>query len=112
MLSTFELLLVMLGILGVAHLFRNQEAREQANATAKRFCKQNHLQFLDGTVSLTSIRFSRRFFHLARHYRFEYSTDRVSRFVGSITIIGRTQSVYVDPDHSNLPPVDPDQSVP
>lgn len=103
MLSFFEVMLVFAAILAVLVLFENQRAKEVANRIAKRFCQQNGLQFLDGTVSLGAFRINKGMPLLIRQFRFEYSIDKVSRHWGSVSIIGRKiESVYVDPAHLNL----------
>ena len=109
MLTFTEVLLALGAVIGVAYLIGNQKSLEMANLAAKRFCQQNHLQLLDGTVSRTAVRFSRSSLSLARHYRFEYSMNSVNRYQGTIAIIGRTQSVYIHPDHlaNSTRPIDP-----
>ena len=107
MLTIFEVLLVFALIISVLVVVKNQQVKESTNHIAKRFCQQNQLQFLDGTVALGSMRFTKSSFpSLLRQYRFEYSINKIDRYWGSVSMIGRqTHNVYVDPDH--LPPSDP-----
>ena len=111
MLTFTEVLLALAAVIGVAYLIGNQKSLEMANFAARRFCQQNHLQLLDGTVSRTAVRFSKSSLALSRHYRFEYSMNSINRYQGTIAIIGRTQSVYIHPDHLANPgqPVEPRQ---
>ncbi|NKB77901.1 MAG: DUF3301 domain-containing protein [Gammaproteobacteria bacterium] len=100
MLTVFEVMFLFMAVIVVLLLIRNQQMKEVANGIAKRFCQQNNLQFLDGTVALGTIRPDKHFPMLLRQYRFEYSIDKVHRHIGSVSLIGRhTQSIYVDPDH-------------
>ncbi len=100
MLTIFEVILLFITVIAVLVLIKNHQMKKVAHVIAIRFCQQNNLQFLDGTVSLGAIKPDKHFPMLFRQYRFEYSVDKVNRHLGSISIIGRhIQSVYVDPEH-------------
>jgi hypothetical protein len=80
-----------------------QQARERAILTARRTCDAQHLQLLDGTVSLQRLRPSRcngGRFCLRRTFVFEYSTsgnDRQQGFVlmngPAVTMVGLAPEV-------------------
>lgn len=66
--------------------------RELATETAKQFCASQGLQFLDGAVAFTSIKFERDKLGrlaFARTYRFEFSDSGANRLAGSVTMLGR-----------------------
>ena len=85
---------------GVLVFWRNTlRAREEAIRVSRAACKTQGHQFLDDTVSLTRLGFSRgaRGWPLLRRtYAFEFSADGHDRFVGSITLSGsHVESVYL-----------------
>jgi hypothetical protein len=65
----------------------SQQCRDLAIVTAREICKQQGVQFLDGTASLQTIRpyFSRGTGPgLKRTYTFDYSEDGIARRTGCI----------------------------
>jgi len=96
-----ENLFLLLAILvGVLIFWRNTlRAREQAIRVSRAACRNQGHQFLDDTVSLASIgvaRGAQGWPGLRRIYEFEFSTDGLNRFVGSVTLFGSgVESVYL-----------------
>ncbi len=95
-----NLLLVLALLAGVLSFWRNTlRAREEAIRVSRAACKSQGRQFLDDTVSLTRLGFSRgaRGWPLLRRtYAFEFSADGHDRFIGSLTLSGsRVESVYL-----------------
>ncbi len=81
-------------------LLRNRQMHEKADRIARRFCDQNDLQFLDGTVSFKGMRIERKRLHFCRCYRFDYSLNSADRYQGLLTLCGEhIQSFRVNPDH-------------
>jgi hypothetical protein len=71
----------------------SQQCRDQAIVTARETCKQQGVQFLDGTASLQTINpYFRRGSGpgLKRTYTFDYSEDGITRRTGCI-IMHNTQ---------------------
>jgi len=75
-------------------------ARETAVSRAKRYCQGIDYQFLDETVSLSSMKPGRDFsghFAFHRYYSFEFSLDGHNRFNGSAYMIGhQLQTIRLD----------------
>lgn len=65
-------------------------AREHATRAARHYCLRYGLQFLDGTVSHSRVRFGRinGKLRLCRHYDFDFSTEDGMRKHGSVSLIG------------------------
>ncbi len=90
------LLIVILVLLWQA----SQRSRDTAIETARQTCRQQGMQFLDGTAALQEIR---PFFNsadgpgLQRTYTFDYSEDGVGRHTGCIIIRNtRVSAVLLD----------------
>ena len=75
-------------------------ARETAVSRSRRYCQDIHYQFLDDTVSLSSMEPGRNLsgrFAFHRYYHFEFSLDGANRFNGTAHMIGdRLQSIQLD----------------
>lgn len=78
-----------------------QLVRELALAAARRHCQQMGVQFLDGTVVLSSVRLRRRQngnLALAQRFRFEFTVHGDRRYRGETLFIGRQQvSMQLEP---------------
>jgi hypothetical protein len=70
--------------------FAALRAREQATRAARHYCLRYGVQFLDGTVSHSHLRFSRLNGRLraCRHYDFDFSTADGARKRGSVSMVG------------------------
>ncbi|MFU8877963.1 MAG: DUF3301 domain-containing protein [Wenzhouxiangellaceae bacterium] len=66
------------------------QALERARVIAGNFCRKQHWQLLDQTVSLRGIRIARgeRGLLLVRSWRFEFSTDGSQRLSGGLITAG------------------------
>ena len=77
-------------------------ARERAAAVCQRLCQSYDLQFLDHTVSLSTlrpVRTPRGSLGLRRVYTFDFSRDGAGRESGSVTLLGESVlAFYVPPD--------------
>lgn len=94
-------------VIAVLVLFRVQQKREQANRVAFRFCQQNQLQLLDGTVAFRGWHITRPVFAIAYRFRFDYSSDRSNRHPGYISLVGnQVQNIFIEETHlpSRIPP--------
>lgn len=91
--------LIVLLLLGAAiwFVFDSLKARETAYAVARRACEEAEVQFLDDTVSQSSLRLARDVDGRAvfeRHFRFEFSTTGDDRQQGRVRLLGsRVQDV-------------------
>lgn len=94
--------IIFLIFLGLAVWFWQDalRARETAVSRARRYCENLNYQFLDETVSLSSLKPGRNFlgqFAFHRYYHFEFSLDGNNRFNGSTYLIGsQLQSIQLD----------------
>lgn len=100
-LTTTAVALLLGGLLLLA--WRNAlRARERAMAVCRRLCQSYELQFLDDTVSLSSLRPARTrngMMGLRRVYTFEFSRDGAGRESGSVTLLGDVVlAFYLPPD--------------
>ncbi len=81
-------------------ILKSQKLKEQANSIAKRYCQQNNLQFLDGTVAFRGLHYVKWPITLVFRYGFEYSDNSVDRYSGTISFIGnQLQQLFVAPEH-------------
>ncbi|MCG8379284.1 MAG: DUF3301 domain-containing protein [Proteobacteria bacterium] len=75
-------------------------AREVAVSRSRNYCKEMHLQFLDESVALMSLKPGRGLsgnFAFHRYYHFEFSLDGHNRFSGTTYLIGHyVQSIQLD----------------
>ena len=100
MIEMNEAFVLLLGFLLFMIYLKSQEKKSLANQMAKRFCQQNDLQFLDGTVAFRNIRWLRKNISFMFGYRFEYSVNTVDRHTGYISLIGKhVQSLFIEPEH-------------
>lgn len=94
--------LIFLGLLALVVWFWQDtlRARELAVSRTRRYCQDIHYQFLDETVSLSSLKPGRDLsgnFAFHRYYHFEFSPDGHNRFNGSAYVIGHhLQSIQLD----------------
>jgi len=109
---SWNLIFTMIFMVMIAVLFIKQiQAREIANAAAKRLCQQQQVAFLDGTVSFQKIwpRFDKRSgnIKLQRYYAFDYLPSMIddiisSRKTGFIVMIGdKVESIGFIPEVQN-----------
>jgi hypothetical protein len=91
MLEMDVVLLLAAAALGLWFWLDSLRARELATALCRRACEQEHLQFLDGTVSLTALGLARNSegrLQIRRAYRFDVSNDGLSRLQGQAVMVG------------------------
>jgi uncharacterized protein DUF3301 len=94
--------IIFLLLLGLAIWFWQDtlRARETAVYRARRYCQNMHFQFLDETVSLSSLKPGRNIsghFAFHRYYHFEFSLDGHNRFSGTAYLIGHhLESIQLD----------------
>lgn len=83
------------------------KARELASRIAMTACRNEGLQFLDGTVALERLRLSRnrpgRLFGLVRVYTFAYSDDGMRRYQG-VLAVGANQADWLKWDEGAAAP--------
>jgi hypothetical protein len=82
---TLTVILVLLVLIWLWHI--GQSSRDKAIATARETCRQQGIQFLDGTAALQSLRPSWSSSEgpvLQRTYTFDYSDDGIGRRTGCI----------------------------
>ena len=90
-----EMLLLLLVVTLVLYWLSAIHAKDLAIAAARRECRLCDVQFLDHTVQLVKIWFSRdqagqlRFW---RQYKFEYTDDGNTRRQGKLTLLGQRVS--------------------
>lgn len=79
------------------YFFDAMRAREMATAIVREYCKQSHLQFLDGTVGLRTvgISFNGGKARLRRRYEFHYSQADHSRNIGILLINGNMVETFI-----------------
>ena len=95
-----DLLLLFLVAIAVLCILKIQQKREQGNHIAKRFCDRHGLQFLDGTVAFRGFHLARPGYQLAIRFQFDYSVNKLDRFPGYISLVGKqVQAIHVDPEH-------------
>jgi hypothetical protein len=98
--SPFQVLAVMVVVVGFLFLMKSQKLKERANLIAGQFCRRNDLQFLDGTVAFRGLHIDKSSFSLVYRFRFEYSVNSADRYPGSISFIGnQMQNLFVAPTH-------------
>jgi hypothetical protein len=106
-LQPIEILLLISVIMLAMMLLRNRRMHEKADRVVRRYCEQNGLQFLDGTVAFKGMRLERLRLHFCRSYRFDYSLNSADRYQGLLTLCGEhIQSFRVNPDHLRATVVD------
>lgn len=99
--SGFALLLLVLAAAGAWFWSDSLKARERMLETCARLCRELKVQFLDGSVALTSLRLgrgSRGWPEFHRIYQFEFSGTGRDRWQGRATLAGR-RVVSVQFDH-------------
>jgi hypothetical protein len=69
--------------------YDNMRARETAIACVRGFCRDQQLQFLDGSVCLSAMAFSLTHRCFRRHYDFYYTRDSHDRRRGTVILLGR-----------------------
>ena len=99
--STLLGLLALIAIAAIAWFWNDSlRARENMTVTCTRICQEMHLQFLDETVALASLRLGRApSGNLAwrRMYVFEFSESGADRWKGRAQLIGhKVESVQLD----------------
>lgn len=109
--SNWEPLFYLILLIGTALLFLNQiRAREVANEAAKRVCRQQQVEFLDGTVSFQKLwprRDKMGRMKLQRYYAFDYMPPVIddietSRRTGFIVLLGqKLESIGFAPENLN-----------
>lgn len=92
-----ELLVLLLLGLAIWFISDSLKAREAAYAAARRACESASVQFLDDTVSQSTLRLARNGegqLVFERHFRFEFSTTGDDRQQGRVRMLaGRVQDV-------------------
>lgn len=100
MLSIESLVLLICLSLVIYIWYESLRIREHMMVVCTRLCREWELQFLDQTVSMTSMRIRRSRgggFHILRIYQFEVSPDGAQRNQGYVTLLGKTlQSIHID----------------
>ena len=100
MISPINAFVVFAIVVAVLLLFRVQQKREQANKVAFRYCQQNQLQLLDGTVAFQGWHITRPRFSVAYRFRFDYSSNRSNRYSGHISLVGnQVQNIFIEETH-------------
>ncbi|MCY3769525.1 MAG: DUF3301 domain-containing protein [Gammaproteobacteria bacterium] len=78
-------------------ILKIQQKRELANRIARRYCNQNDLQFLDGTVAFRGCHFNWIQRRIVFRFHFDYSLNKTDRYTGSISLAGnRVPDIYAD----------------
>ncbi len=95
--------------------FDSMKAREQAEVAAKQLCLQLGVQFLDHSVAIKAIKFTRSskgYIQFERHYGFEFTNDGTARHSGRAIMLGQRlknlqaddpAGTIIEETHSNLP---------
>lgn len=87
-------------VICVLLILKIQQKKEIANRIAMKFCRQNELQLLDGTVAFRGWHMVMPALAVAFRFRFEYSNNRVDRHYGLISLIGeQAQTIFINPGH-------------
>ena len=96
-LSLLNVILIAVFVAVVWYFFDAMRAREIATAVAREYCKQSHIQFLDGTVGLRNVTISmdRGKPSLKRRYEFHYSESDHSRNIGLVIINGNKVEHFI-----------------
>jgi len=105
--SPSDFILIIALVAALVYLVDGMRAREIATAVARDYCKQADLQFLDGTVSLRSIRLNRDIgrMRIERRFEFHYTDSSHERRRGLVVLVGRKVIHFVLHDQA-LHPVD------
>ena len=98
--SFFDILAIILIGSGVWYFFDAMRAREIATDAVRSYCKQSHLQFLDGTVGLRTVSLAIESGKLSirRRYEFHFSGSDNSRSIGLVTINGADVENFILPN--------------
>ncbi len=100
MTSPENVLILFVVVVGIALILRVQQKKEIANQIAAKFCRQNELQLLDGTVAFRGWHIIKSTRSVAYRFKFEYSDNRVDRHGGTISLVGDyVQNIFVDEAH-------------
>lgn len=86
-----ELLALLLLALAIWFVSDSLKAREAAHAAARKACEEAGVQFLDDTVSQSSLRLARDAEGravLERHFRFEFTPTGDDRQQGRVRLLG------------------------
>ncbi|MDJ0958574.1 MAG: DUF3301 domain-containing protein [Arenicellales bacterium] len=96
-LSLLNVILIAVFVAVVWYFFDAMRAREIATAVAREYCKQSHIQFLDGTVGLRNVTISmdRGKPSLKRRYEFHYSESDHTRNIGLVIINGNRVEHFI-----------------
>lgn len=87
-----EMLILLLVVTLVGYWLSAMHAKDLAIAAARRECRLFDVQFLDHTVQLIKLSFTRDEigqWRVWREYRFEYSDDGESRRRGRLSLLGQ-----------------------
>lgn len=100
MITTTEILILLLVAFAAWFWWNSLKAREHAERIAVVACKREDVQFLDGTVALRRLglaRDPRGRLQIKREYSFEFSGSGDERRAGSITLVGHIKTnLYMD----------------
>ena len=103
MIGFVDFLLILFAVGGAVFLLRHRRLHEVADEVARQYCQRHHLQFLDGTVSSSGFSMQWRRLELYRSFSFAYSTDKLDRHTGIITLnADRVVSFHVNPAHMRV----------
>lgn len=86
-----ELAILALVVLAIWFISDSLKAREAAHAAARKACAEEGVQFLDDTVSQSSLRLARDaegHARLERHFRFEFTPTGDDRQQGTVRLLG------------------------
>ena len=109
MITPLEALGLLFAVLIILSILKIQQNKEQANRLASRFCQQHGLQLLDGTVAFRGLHLARPGLFIAMNFQFEYSVNKIDRYPGSISLVGKqVQAFHIAAEHTHPPEsVDP-----
>ncbi|MCP5208020.1 MAG: DUF3301 domain-containing protein [Hahellaceae bacterium] len=103
MLELSDLFIIAVLAASAAYWWKAREIKERALFSVKQYCEKNTVEFLDESLVLTGIGFSknvRKQWKLRRTYRFEFSSTGEYRYYGTITMLGKqTSSIELAPHH-------------
>jgi len=95
-----ELLIIMCLTLVIWFWLDSMKINETARIVGAKLCRKNNVQFLDDTVHLTSMRFSKNKYgqiKLHRRYKFEFTNSEFHRYSGELVLAGHSlQSTHMD----------------